>query len=278
MISAIPTTLAEYRSTNAFSFSGGVTGAYVAFAADAHARGATSIAIAYGDFESFSVPATDYGAKVAEALGMEVTLVPFPITTTDFLPIVQSVLDSGAEAITIGAADTACVPVMTTLSDLGYDGFQYLVGACAAEQILEQVPDEVQAEIVFNSEGPPPGDEESAATLDGDLYQAVVDRYATEAAGGAGTVSFRAVMNLWSVLAALDEPTPAAVADALRAAVDAPNFWGHPFTCDGAQVPGFPALCSPQQTLFRILDDDGTVEAVGDGWIDVPALVADLPG
>ncbi len=275
MISAIPTTLAEYRSTNAFSFSGGVTGAYVAFAADAHAKGATSIAIAYGDFESFSVPATDYGARVAESLGMEVTLVPFPITTTDFLPVVQSVIDSGADAITIGAADSACVPVITTLHDLGYEGLQYLVGACAAEQILAQVPDDVQADIVFNSEGPPI-DDTSPASLDGELFEAVVDRYATDAAGGAGTVSFRAVMNLWSVLDGLDDPTPASVAEAMRGLADAPSFWGHPATCDGAQVPGFPALCSPQQTLFRILDDDGTAEGASDGWIDVPALVADL--
>lgn len=275
MISAIPTTLAEYRSNNVFSFSGGVTGAYVAFAADAHAKGATSIAFAYGDFESFSVPATEYGAKVAEALGMKVTLVPFPITATDFLPVVQSVLDSGAEAVTIGAADTACVPVMTTLHDLGYMGLQYLVGACAAEQILGQVPDDVQASVVFNSEGPPIDDVDTPAAVDGELFQAVIDRYATGPGGGAGTVSFRAMMNLWSVLAAAAEPTPAAITAGMRAAVDAPSFWGHPFTCDTKQVPGFPALCSPQQTLFRLPDDSGNAEQVSDGWIDVPKLLAD---
>ncbi|MEX0847243.1 MAG: ABC transporter substrate-binding protein [Ilumatobacteraceae bacterium] len=278
MISAIPTTLAEYRSTNVFSFSGCVTGAYVAFAADAHAKGATSIAFAYGDFESFSVPATEYGARVAESLGMEVTLVPFPITTTDFLPVVQSIIDSGADAVTIGAADTACVPVMTILHDFGYDGLQYLVGACAAEEILKQVPDDIQAGVVFNSEGPPIDDDATPSALDGELFQAVIDRYATGPGGGAGTVSFRAMLNLWSVLTTLDEPTPAGIATAMRATVNAPSFWGHPFTCDTKQVPGFPALCSPQQTLFRLPDDTGTVEGVSDGWIDVPALLADAAG
>jgi branched-chain amino acid transport system substrate-binding protein len=270
VISAIPTTLAEMRSTGAFSFSGGITGAYVAFVADAHARGASSIAIAYGQFESFEVPATEYAAKVAEQLGMDVTLVPFPITTTDFLPVVQAVLDADADAVAFGVADTACVPVITTLHDLGSTGSRYFVGACAAAPILDRIDDAVQAEVVFNSEGP------IDAGADGDLYLAVTDRYADDEAGGAGTVSFRAAMNLWHLLTALDDPTPAALMDELRGSVDAPSFWGHPFTCDGRQVPGLPALCAPQQTLFRLPDDSGTVEPVTDDWIDVPALVAFL--
>lgn len=273
MISAIPTTLAEMRSTNAFTFSGGVTGAYVAFADDAARNGATKLAIAYGQFESFEVPATQYGAKVAEDLGLEVALVPFPITTTDFAPVLQGVIDSGADAVAIGAADTACAPIMTGLSDLGYEGRVYLVGACAAEQIISQVPDDVQAGIIFNSEGP------TESTTEGALFQAVVDRYATEPAGGAGTVSIRSVMNLWRAMTSLSgEVAPAAIAEQLRSGTDNPSYWGHPYTCDGAQVPGFPSMCSPQQTLFRLPDDSGTPEAVSDGWIDVPALVAGLTG
>jgi branched-chain amino acid transport system substrate-binding protein len=271
MISAIPTTLAEMKSANAFSFSGGITGAYLAFVADAHDQGLTSIAIAYGDFESFSVPATDYAAKVAENLGMDVTLIPFPITTTDFLPVIQSAIDSGAEAITVGTADTGCLPVLQTLHDFGFTGREYMVGACAANEILQQIPDEVQAAAIFSSEGPPdPG-------IEGNLFVDVTTRYSPDPAGGAGTVSFRAAMNLWSVMAGIDgDVTPTAIADALRAAVDAPSFWGHPFTCDGAQVPGLPALCSPQQTLFRLPDDSGTIVTETDDWVDVPALAASL--
>ena len=271
MISAIPTTLAEMKSANAFSFSGGITGAYLAFVADAHDRGLTSIAIAYGDFESFSVPATDYAAKVAENLGMDVTLIPFPITATDFLPVVQSAIDSGAEAITIAAADTGCQPVMQTLHDFAYTGRVYLVGACAAFPILEQIPDEVQSEAFFSSEGPPdPG-------IEGNVFTDVTTRYSPDPAGGAGTVSFRAAMNLWSVLVGIDgDITPAAIAESLRAAVDAPSFWGHSYTCDGNQVPGLPALCSPQQTLFRLPDDTGTIVSETDDWVDVPALAASL--
>ncbi len=271
LVSAVPTTLAELRGDGVFSFSGGVTGAYVAFAADAAANGAESIALAFGDFDSFSVPAREYGATVAERLGLEVTLIPFPIVTTDFLPVVRAAIDSGADAVAIGAADSACAPVMTTLADLGYAGRVYLVGACAAGEILGSVHDAVQAGVIFNSEGP------VESGTDGELFLAVTERYSPDPAGGAGTVAFRAAMNLWRVLdevAATARPTPALVGERLRGAVASPSFWGHPYTCDGRQVPGMPALCSPQQTLFRLPDDSGTFVPVSDGWIDVPALVA----
>lgn len=268
LVGGVPATLAEMRSPSAFFFSGGTAGAYVAFAADAKAKGATKLAFAYGEFESFEVPAKEYGVKVAESLGLETQLIPFPLTTSDFLPILSAAVESGADAITVGAADTACVPIVTTLNDLGYTGLLYLTGACAAAQILEQIPDDLQAGITFNSEGP------SEATTDGSLYQAVIDRYATEPAGGAGTVSFRSAMNLWAAMTSIDgEVTAAAITEALRGAVDRDSFWGHPYTCDGQQMPGLPSLCAPQQALFHIPTDGGGLVAASDGWIDVPALM-----
>jgi branched-chain amino acid transport system substrate-binding protein len=102
-----------------------------------------------------------------------------------------------------------------------------------------------------------------------------VDRYATAPAGGGGTVAFRATMNVWALLNDLgDEVTPEAAIAALRASVDRPSFWGHPYTCDGQQVPGLPALCAPQQTLMRIPDDVVDPVIIVDDWIDVPALIA----
>lgn len=271
LVGGVPATLAELRSTNAFSFSGGIAGAYVAFASHAHDEGRSKLAIAFGEFESFQVPAEDYGAAVARSLGLEVELLPFPITTTDYLPVLTAAVQSGADAITVGAADTACVPIMTILEDLGFEGQLYLTGACAAEEILAQVPDDVQAKVIFNTEGP------VTTTVEGQLYQDAVDRFATEEAGGAGTVTFRAALNLWQLLRSLPEDaTPADVKSALQASAATPSFWGHPYTCDGNQVPGLPALCAPQQLLMRIPTDGSDPEPVTNDWVDVPALVANL--
>ncbi len=271
VISGLPTTLAELRSDNVVSFSGSITGAYVAFVADAARNDAASIAIAYGEFESFAVPALEYGAKVAEQLGMKVTLIPFGLGLTDYLPIVQAAIDSGADAITIAAADTACIPIITSLHDLGYEGQVYMVGACAAKEILDQIPDDIQAKVVFNSEGPP------NESIEGEMFALVAERYATDPAGGAGTVTFRAMMNLWAVLNKVGaDAAPEAISATLKGARAEPSFWGHPYTCDAKQVPGLPALCSPQQTLFTLPTDGGDPVIVSDDWIDVPAFVANL--
>ena len=58
---------------------------------------------------------------------------------------------------------------------------------------------------------------------------------------------------------------------AARAATDRPSFDGHPYTCDGKQVPDLPALCAPQQIL--VVHEDGGLAQLTD-WIDVPAILA----
>ncbi len=49
------------------------------------------------------------------------------------------------------------------------------------------------------------------------------------------------------------------------------SFMGHDYTCDGAQLPGQPAMCAPQEIVVRF--HQGAISAVST-WIDVPAIVA----
>jgi branched-chain amino acid transport system substrate-binding protein len=117
----------------------------------------------------------------------------------------------------------------------------------------------------FNVDGPlvdnPP-------TPDSQLYTGVLAKYGNGLDPvGAGTVSFRSLMNLYAILSQLDgDITPAAITAALQSAVDAPNFGGHPYTCNGQQFDGLPALCSPQQILTRM--QNRKLTQVTD-WIDV---------
>ena len=60
--------------------------------------------------------------------------------------------------------------------------------------------------------------------------------------------------------------------DLARAAVDSPSFWGHPYTCDGNQVPGLPSLCAPQQVLFTLPAVGEDLEGVTD-WIPTDELL-----
>lgn len=273
MIGGIPAGLVEQQSKFAFFFSGGGAGGAAAFMKHAVDNGATKVLLAYGEFESFEVAARDYAAVVGESLGLEVELLAFSLFATDYLPVLTKAKDVEADAVIVLAADTACVPVMANAVDLELDAQLYLTGACAAEAIIEAAGDSITG-VLFNAEGPVvEGDPE------GELYNAAIEMYATESAGGAGTVGFRNVMNLYALLTEVgaDNASSSTLLAAVQGADNRPSFWGHPYTCDGQQVPGLPALCAPQQLLFEVAEAGGVPSGVGD-WIDTAELFQVIDG
>jgi branched-chain amino acid transport system substrate-binding protein len=269
MIGGIPVNLDEMTSPISFQFSGGTPGAFAAFAHHAAESGADKVAVAYGDYGPIKASALEYGVAPLRARGIEVVEVPFPITSTDFLPVLTKAAEDDPDAIFVGAADTACAPAMRTAHDLGITAQLYLVGSCAAPGIAEEVGEEAADGRIFNVEGPVSGTDR-----EGDLYQQVVARYGSPdlPAQSAATVSFRAVMNLYGLLLTVgpDDVSRPSLLAAARAARNVPSFDGHPYTCDGRQIPTLPALCSPQQVLAQ--RRDGTLVPIT-GWIDVPAVL-----
>lgn len=268
VVGGIPAGLTEQRSALSFTFSGGSSGGLAAFMKHAADNGAEKAVIAYGEFDAFEVAAADYGAVVGEHLGLDVKLVRFPVIAADFLPVLNQAVEFEADAVVIAAADSSCVSIMDTFKELEIDAQLYLVGACAADHVIEAA-DGANVGVVFNSEGPP-----DDADIEGTLFDEATNRYNNGPAQAAGTVGFRGMMNLYGVLVELgaDQITSEAIIDSLRQSVDHESFWGHPYTCDGRQVPGLPALCAPQQTLFK-MESVGEVEYVS-GWIDTAELFA----
>jgi branched-chain amino acid transport system substrate-binding protein len=270
-IGGIPVNFDEMRSPISFQFSGGAPGAMVAFADyAARVQGAQRVAIAYGEYQSIEAAAIDYGGKTLQRLGVsDVIEVPFPVTTTDFLPVLTKANEGNPDAIFLGAADTACAPAMKTAQDLGITAKLYLVGACAAPGIVDQIGEDAVNGRIFNVEGPVSGQDREA-----ELYFAVLGRYADPALEGASaaTVSFRGAMNLYALLDDLgpDGVSRAALLDLVRAARNRPSFDGHDYTCDGKQVPDLPALCAPQQIL--VVRNGAALDPITD-WIDVPAIL-----
>jgi branched-chain amino acid transport system substrate-binding protein len=274
-VGGIPVNFDEMRSPISFQFSGGSPGAMTAFASHAAETGAERVSVVYADYGPIKAAAVDYGVRLLESMGVaEVTEVPYPITATDMLPVLTQAAAGDPDAILMFAADAACVRTMETAADLGLDADVYLVGSCAAPAILQEAGEAAEG-IVFSIEGPieATGDD----VVDGPLYVAASERYGIEGFDpqSAGTVSFRSTMNLYGVLRALgaDDISSAAIIDHLRAARDVPSYDGHPYTCDGEQIPALPALCAPQQVLARVVDGRLTPES--DGWIDVPEVLAE---
>lgn len=263
----IPANLIEQRSDVTFFFSGGTTGAVAAFLSDAADNDAESVVIAYGEFDAFEESAREYGVPVAESLGLDAELASFPVTATDFLPILTRANENDPDAIIMLAAGSSCVPLMETYAELQIEAQLYLVGACAADEIIEAAGDAAEG-IIFNSEGPV-----QEGDLEGDMYNAINARYADGEATGSGTIGVRSTMNLYALMAELgpDEVSREAVIDLIRASEDRPSFWGYPYTCDGEQVAGLPSLCAPQQTLF-VAEGPSDFVRVGPPFIDTVSI------
>ena len=158
--------------------------------------------------------------------------------------------EGNPDAIFLGAADTACAPAMKTAHDLGITAKLYLVGACAAPGIVEQIGEDAVDGRIFNIEGPVTGQRSRGRRSTSPCSAGTAIR-ALEGASAA-TVSFRGTMNLYAVAG---RARPRRRLARRRCSTwcgptrNRPSFDGHAYTCDGEQVPDLPALCAPQQIL-----------------------------
>ena len=270
-IGGIPISTQSVTDDNSFQWSGGTWGSTVAFswyaAKELHAK---KVSILYGDFGSITDSA-NVGKQVLESYGVDVQMVPYPIMATDISSSLNAAASTDPDALFVLAADTGCKAGFDGVASLGIDAATFYVGACAAPSIISEAGAAKTNGSIFNVEGPI-----GATPPDPDfvLYSAVIHKYGKGMDPiGAGTVSFRSFMNLFVILSQLDgHITPAAIISKLRAQVDAPSFSGHSYTCDGKQFPGLPAMCSPQQILGKMHDEQ--LSQLGD-WIDVGKIAAD---
>jgi branched-chain amino acid transport system substrate-binding protein len=273
-VGGIPVNFDEMTSPVSFQFSGGSPAAFAAFAQDAVEReGAEQVSILYAEYPSIQRAALDYGAAVARALGADVTEVAFPMVSQDYVAPVQKALESRPDALFVGAADLACAPIMQAVADLAPGTTVYMVGACADAKHVSKVGVERIVGFRFNVENRI--DQSVSRSADTEIYTAAMETYVPGTTPrGAATVSFRAAMNLWSVMKGLGtEVTPAGIMRELRTSRDRPSFDGHDFTCDGTAIPALPALCSPQEVIAELTGPSQFREA-SDGWVDVPAVLS----
>lgn len=270
-VGGIPVSNQSAVDANSFQFSGGTWGSAIAFANYAattlHAK---RVAIIYGEFGSITQSA-DYAKKVLTDHHVQAQLIPYPILATDISSALNAAAAAKPDAVLVLAADTGCKAGFDGMHALGLEAQTFYVGACAAPTILASVPTVETNGTIVNVEGPVSTSDPDTDTV---LYGSVIAKYGKGvAAASAGTVSFRSFMNLYVVLRQLgaNHITPKAIMDAFRHKVDAPSFMGHPYTCDGKQLKGLPALCSPQQILAKI--QGRQLMQIGT-WIDVGKIYA----
>lgn len=264
-VGGIPVSLQAARSPVSFQFSGGIWGAVLGHGEYAlREHGAKRIAIIAADFGPIT-DAAKLGQRVLEQRGVDTTLISVAAINADMVQALNTAAQSDPDAIIALTADSGCKPTMLTAQQLGLKVPILYTGACAAPKIVDSVNGAADG-AVFNLEADlDPGNPDNV------LYQLISARYGTKYGYerlSAGTVSFRAMMNLYAVLRTIggDDVTRERVLEAFRSGRNHASFFGHPYTCDGHQLEGYPAMCSPQQSLGRL--NGGAVTAVT-GWLDV---------
>jgi branched-chain amino acid transport system substrate-binding protein len=269
-VGGIPVSFESARSKVSHQFSGGTWGAALGMGQYAiqklHAK---KLAMIYTDFGPISDSAK-FAKTVLERHGADVTLIGVSAVNADMVTALNEAAQSKPDAVLALTADTGCKPTMLTARQIGLQVPVMYTGACAATKILNAVGDAADGSI-FNLEA-----DLDPEHPDNMLYQEIAQRYGPKyhyEAQGAGTVSFRAVINLYAQLRDIgaEKLTPASINAAFAKATDAPSFFGHPYTCDGKQLVGYPALCAPQQTLGILRN--GAIAQLTD-WIDVGKFAA----
>jgi branched-chain amino acid transport system substrate-binding protein len=269
-VGGIPVSSQSMRNANSFQWSGGIWGATVAFAQHAATvDGAKSVAIIYSDFGPITDGA-EYGKRTLEALGAtQVQMIPHPVVATDLSAPIQVAASAHPDAIFMLEADIGCKGAYDGVHNAGITAKVFYVGACASPTILAQVPTEETDGARFNVEDTI---DPSVPDPDMALYLALAEKYAPGFDPiGAGTVSIKSFMNLYSVLRGLggSNINPTSITDALAAQHNTASFMGHDYTCDGKQFGGLPATCSPQQVIAELRG--GQLQQLG-GWVDVGAV------
>jgi branched-chain amino acid transport system substrate-binding protein len=269
-VGGIPVSFESVRSPVSFQFSGGTWGAVLGMGQyaveDLEAKKIALIAAEFGPITD----SAELGKAAMEKHGASVTLVKIPAINADMVQALNTAAQAEPDVVIALTADSGCKPTMLTAEQLDLGVPVMYTGACAAPKIIDSVGDAANG-AVFNLEADL--DAESADTV---IYRAASERYGPKYDyewQGAGTVSFRAAINLYAVLRELgaDNITREAILDAFRSARDESSFFGHPYTCDGEQLDGYPAMCAPQQTLGTL--QDGVISPVT-GWIDVRAFAS----
>jgi branched-chain amino acid transport system substrate-binding protein len=209
----------------------------------------------------------------SDQLGLEYTTVYYDAASPNWAVLAATAVSEGPDVSgSIAATDAQCAEMIAALRDAGYQG-RILAASCVG---LHDALGDKAVGVDTDADHWNPNDLASAPAD----KRAELEEYAAvmRAAGhedliaGNAIITFADMINLSRILATIDGPIdgPAAAA-ALRATKDFDSYAGPTISCDHTVVPGNSA-CSTDLLFFQV-QDDGSVEAVTDDYVDVTGLL-----
>jgi len=262
-----PTLGAELTTPGVYAFSGG-TAADLLGIGDylIEQRHVRRVNVLHEDLPGLLNTAISAAGAIFSSKGIGVKLVAEKADAADFAPSVTAAAAGAPDAIIVVFPAQACARIMQSAKALAVKAELYYPGACATPAVVAGAD---LKRSWFASGYLPVGVTGGDADA-GDFRKRVpaVQRSPLSEA------SYSAVLNLAALLASGATDAPALKAK-LSAAKDAPNVLGHPYTCDGRQLPLATSVCNSNVRLLQYRNG-AFVDALG-AWV-TGAPLAGLAG
>ena len=277
-IGTTPLLPADLTTEGAFTLDPGGLGiaASSAFAVDD--LGAKRVTVLHDDSPQGKQLAEAFVRPVLLGRGLrpaDVELVPEKQDAADLSPAVAASTRRDPDAVLVVFPPPACARIMQAAGALDVQAHMLYIGRCAGPNVVAAGGPGAEGAYFFSSIRNIDAD---ARDPDVRLYKEKITQFGgddVEAASYDTARGFATTMTFYQRLATLepDDLTPAGVTAAFRAAVDAPAFMGHPYTCDGRQaVPGFVSVCNTQVRIYQYTE--GRYRDAAGEWISAGAALA----
>ncbi|CAN5218690.1 hypothetical protein BH24ACT10_BH24ACT10_15380 [soil metagenome] len=260
-VTGSPTLIGELRNDGAYAFTGGVAGDLLAIGQHlVEERRVRSIHVLHADLPGLLNSAVSAAGDVFRARDIrDVKLVAENVDAADFAPALTAATAGDPDALVVVFPAQSCSRIRQAAASRGVRTQMYFPGACAAPAVV-QGADAVLDRTTFASAYLPVPAEGGLA--EEQAFRAGVGQ---DQRSPISQAAFSSVLNLHALLVRSGTDA-AAVRAALASAVDAPNAFAHPYTCDGQQIPLLPSVCNTSVRLLTYAD--GAFTDVSGDWVD----------
>ena len=249
-IGGIPFTPVPFISPNSVQFWSVSVGDNAAAAVYAgKTLGAKSVALMY-----FSNPQGEsiipQIVPVFKAAGAStVKLIPLSPTSPDPSPQAALIQSSGADLAYIDVPN-GCGNVLKSLKSVGYTGKLMGIDPCGAPPVISAAAGGAEGMYIASPFLLPTGTSQQAQ-----LFQASMKKWAAPGTliDSPSVAGFATVINVQAALNKISgTPTTKSILAAFKTGSNHPNFLSHPYTCDGQQMTGAPAICNDYYLMNQV--------------------------
>jgi branched-chain amino acid transport system substrate-binding protein len=209
----------------------------------------------------------------SDQLGIDYQTVYYDAASPNWAVLAATAVSEGPDVSgSIAATDAQCAEMVGALRDAGYQG-RILAASCVG--LYEALGDDAVG-VDTDADHWHPGDAASAPAdkrAELEEYAAVMQAAGQEdLVSGNAIITFADMINLSRIMGTIEGPVDgAAVAGALRTTKDFDSYAGPMISCDRSVIPGNSA-CSTDLLFFQV-QDDGSIEAITDDYVDVTGLL-----